>query len=768
MVMVGVLLPAGTLGAQESGANITFRARGYSDNNAELLELEINGEVVETFTMSDGFRTYVHPVGSRTTISRLRLNFINDATFGRRHPNNRTIRVDYIEVDGERIQTSDADTKAKGVNGRIGDRCRAEIAGYERERLHCNGYFEYGDAVGLTVGPVVEPPVDDGDYYVSTSGLNSNTGRSPEQAFATIERAIFAASPNDKILVEAGTYRQGEILVYKPVTLQAYGGDVWIKGSADISNGWASSGSQWVYDGWDTNHCRGAAGECSTYPIDYEKNPYAFHPDMLFIDGVPLVEVGSRSELDSDAYDRAGYLGRFYVDQTNARIFVNRDPRGSLVESALRTHAFKIPASGSGTTLDGLNVTHFASGSNWSTGTNASIYVAGKDVSIVNSDIVWNASYGLFINPSGNSGLAGGYVVENNNISMNGMNGAVVRSIHNSRFVSNTFANNNSERWNIDTATEPQTDGTVSSATVAAVKVGGHSSGLIFDNNTFEANASHGWWCDVGCTDVKFTNNVVAENVKSGVFYEISSDAIFANNIISRNGEGGLWVAESNGVKIYNNVIEDNHLYNVWFYEGKRHDAASLGFNNTPTDMAIFEADNVTFGLADIEFGNNVVSSDNSNGVLETSTNNGQAVWWSDVFRADNGGEDGAGSIQDTEGFNAKFDYFDCNPTYRSDSSVPRTLIEWYGRNEVGLPAPGQYESSFTQLNLAEGNSFQSNALLVEDVATNPFYTLDRTSWTFAHVDKPALTGCVVTPAEVTDVLGVPAGLNTAGLVEID
>ncbi|MFT7475987.1 MAG: parallel beta-helix repeat protein [Verrucomicrobiales bacterium] len=758
-------------GYAQSESEISFRGRGYANDDAELIELEINGQVVETFTMRDRMEIYTHTVTAPATISSLQLNYINDANFGRRHPNNRNVKVDYIEVDGQRIQSSADDTRLKGVLRGDGNRCRAEISGDSRERLDCNGYFNYGDAVGMVLtGSSAPPSAPVGDFYVSTGGNDSNSGLSPSAPFATIARAISAASPNDKILIEGGTYRQGEILVYKPVTLEAYGaGDVWVKGSLDISNGWSRAGDNWVYNGWTKDFCRGPAGDCSSFPIDYTLNPYSFHADMVFFDGTPLIEVGSVGELDSSSYDRDGYVGRFTVDQNANRIYTNIDPRGRLVESAVSEFGFKIQTGGSGSTLDGINVTHIGSSSRWSTATHAAVYIGGDKVTIRNSKIVWNASYGLFINPfTPNANVDGsGYILENNDFSHNGMNGVVVREMHDSSFVGNTFDDNNIERWNVDSASSPQDDGTTNSATLAAIKIGSHSSGLIFDGNTFTNNYSHGWWCDVGCSDITFINNIVFSNYRAGVFYEISSHAILANNIISRNGGAGLWLAESNDVTVYNNVIEDNHIANVWFFEGKRHDAVSLGFNDGFDDMAKFAADEVTFALDGIDFGNNILSNDNANGTYDVGNNNGQAVWWSDVFRADNKGESGVGSNQDTEGFNAKFDYFDCNAVYRSDSAIPRVLIEWYGEDEIDIPPPGKYNNSFSQFNQGEQNSFQANARLVQNVATNPFYVLNRTTWQFSHVNRSQLSGCRTTPVAVTNALGIAAGLNTAGLVDV-
>jgi hypothetical protein len=45
------------------------------------------------------------------------------------------------------------------------------------------------------------------DWYVAVSGSDSNGGRSPDEAFATIARAAFLAQPGDTVLVGKGTYK---------------------------------------------------------------------------------------------------------------------------------------------------------------------------------------------------------------------------------------------------------------------------------------------------------------------------------------------------------------------------------------------------------------------------------------------------------------------------------------------------------------------------------------------------------------------------------
>jgi hypothetical protein len=55
--------------------------------------------------------------------------------------------------------------------------------------------------------PIPDPSPVVGDWYVSPSGSDNNSGKTPSNAFATVTRAAVAARPGDVVVVADGTYR---------------------------------------------------------------------------------------------------------------------------------------------------------------------------------------------------------------------------------------------------------------------------------------------------------------------------------------------------------------------------------------------------------------------------------------------------------------------------------------------------------------------------------------------------------------------------------
>ena len=116
---------------------IKVRARGHT--GSETGQLQINGEVVATFTnMSSSMADYTHEVTKPTVISSLRFNFVNDN-------GKRDITLDYIDVDGQRYETESNQTRSLGI-WTNSTRCSE---GYKQSQfVACNGWVEFEAAVG--------------------------------------------------------------------------------------------------------------------------------------------------------------------------------------------------------------------------------------------------------------------------------------------------------------------------------------------------------------------------------------------------------------------------------------------------------------------------------------------------------------------------------------------------------------------------------------------------------------------------------------------
>lgn len=105
--------------------NIVIRAQGA--NGDEILELEIDGTVVATWTMTTSFVEYSYDGASEGVF---RVNYTNDAT-------DRDVVLDWLSVDGVTYQAEDQTINTSYyANGSCG-------GGSHSDQMHCNGYVEF-------------------------------------------------------------------------------------------------------------------------------------------------------------------------------------------------------------------------------------------------------------------------------------------------------------------------------------------------------------------------------------------------------------------------------------------------------------------------------------------------------------------------------------------------------------------------------------------------------------------------------------------------
>jgi len=98
----------------------------------------------------------------------------------------------------------------------------------------------------------------------------------------------------------------------------------------------------------------------------------------------------------------------------------------------------------------------------------------------------------------------------------------------------------------------------------------GHGQKIVGTSNvTFRRNWSHhnndGIWYDTDNTGALIEDNLVEDNWREGIFYEISTSAIIRNNVIRRSNDTGILISTSKNVEAYGNTLEDN-FRGVQFY----------------------------------------------------------------------------------------------------------------------------------------------------------------------------------------------------------
>ena len=117
-------------------SEIEVRARG--DEGTELFNLIIEGEVVETFAVTQQFQSFRYTTRGPVSPSEVRIEFINDE-FDAANSVDANLVVDFITIDGKTYQTESPDVFSTGswvADGVVPGFGRGEI-------LHSNGYFQF-------------------------------------------------------------------------------------------------------------------------------------------------------------------------------------------------------------------------------------------------------------------------------------------------------------------------------------------------------------------------------------------------------------------------------------------------------------------------------------------------------------------------------------------------------------------------------------------------------------------------------------------------
>ena len=106
----------------------------------------------------------------------------------------------------------------------------------------CKNSEPGGDPNLLTWINCTGTDIDTTTYYVSTTGDNANSGRSPATAFKTLGRAFTIIRPGGTIRILAGTYYEGIVLsicgnASIPITVEGYQGIPVLDGQGVIAMG---------------------------------------------------------------------------------------------------------------------------------------------------------------------------------------------------------------------------------------------------------------------------------------------------------------------------------------------------------------------------------------------------------------------------------------------------------------------------------------------------------------------------------------------------
>lgn len=400
-----------------------------------------------------------------------------------------------------------------------------------------------GPAAGGSSLPRVEPvayPVPEGAVFVAPTGSDTAPGTAA-QPLRTLARAVVVVPAAGTVVLRQGDYRESAGSIAKPLTLQSYPNERATLNGSVVVTGWVPQGSLWRKNNWTYDPPR---GRCPPKSIDKATNALACYSDMVFVDGVPLVQVASLAEVGA---------GKFYADLAANTLDIGSDPEGRTVEASVHQRAFELNAGSDGSVIRGISVSQYGPAYQ-----DPMVRIRANRVTFADNVVTRSAMFGLGVSGEGIS-------VQNNTIEGNGLVGIGGYGPRNLLLEGNTLRANNAERFALGWE--------AAGAKLLAAK------GMVVRDNVFENNLGKGFWCDGSCYDLTFVRNRLTDN-DIGFFYEISHRALVASNLFTGNRSKSVSIGSSSSVSVWNNTFVSQGV-GVHVYQDVRTQSP------TPADVAL-------------------------------------------------------------------------------------------------------------------------------------------------------------------------------------
>ncbi len=370
--------------------------------------------------------------------------------------------------------------------------------------------------------------IPSGAIFVSPSGSDSNSGTQASPV-KTVNAAVSKASSGKTIVLRGGTYHESvTVASNKVVTIQNYPGEVvWFDGSKQISN-WTKSGSVWVTSGWTAEFGASMGGDAAFKARFIGTNPMAADPDMVFVNGTALKQVGSASAVGP---------GQFAVNDAANTITIGTDPGGKDVRASDLAQAINL--SGPGSVLQGVGVRRYANP--YEKAGAVRIGSAGGTVrNVIIQDV---ATIGLSM--TNNNKL-----IDRVTIQRAGQVGIAGHQTDNSTISNSIVSNNNAEHFK---------DAPVS----GGIKITAARTMTVKNVDASNNNEGSGIWFDVSSYNLNIVNNTANGNGKHGIEVEVSDKGIIANNQAINGGEDGIILFNAGNFKVFNNEVGGSSLFGI-------------------------------------------------------------------------------------------------------------------------------------------------------------------------------------------------------------
>jgi len=426
-------------------------------------------------------------------------------------------------------------------------------------------------------------PVPASALFVATNGTGTAPGTSTAP-LASIQGAIDAAPSGTTIVIRGGSYHESLVIPKgKALTLQPYPNEsVWLDGSRAVSS-WTSDGASWStpwtvsFDSSPT-YTRGAPdGTDVGWSFVNAAHPLAAHPDQLWLDGAPLVQVGSRADLRP---------GTFFVDEAAGRLYLGSDPNGHAVRASDTVKAATIL--GADSVVRGIGIRRFAP----SVPDMGAVTVQAAGVTLENLAITDNATTGLSVDAAGVS-------LKHLTVSRNGMLGIHADFSDGLVATGLLVTDNNTEHFN--------------RAPVAGGMKITRSRQLSVTGSAFLRNEGNALWFDESTYGGTVASNDIVDNGGNGLVIELSSLFTVANNVVAGSGIAGILISDSNQAQLWNNTVTGNNR-DVNIVQGDRR-ASDLSVPGHDPRQVLPDP-TVTWITGRITLHNNVLANSTGNCVL--------------------------------------------------------------------------------------------------------------------------------------------------------
>lgn len=381
------------------------------------------------------------------------------------------------------------------------------------------------------------------DPNLPTLSTDDQSGRITKR---TVAEAVYQAFDNRSqdlsthIIIKPGIYREQVRIIGRwqgmaPILIE--GGQGVVLSGADVWGGWEPISQNpmiyarhWPYDWGFAPNPWEAFGEYA------QMQPIIQRREMIFVDGIPLRQVLSFSELTE---------GAFFVDEGADRIliwpFENIDMRAALIEVAVRPELLFFDGVYN-VAIRGVTFQHAAS-----TADGAPLSFWGcQNILIEDSAFIWNNWKGLVVRECSD------VRIRNSRMDNNGDGGMTIQKITN-LYVENVSARRNNWRGAVG-------DWRGWSSGQKFLNIHG---GLI-RNFVAEDNASIGLWLDYDNVDVVVEGARLCRNYAAGLLIEANigpitvRDSEICANYAEDDFAGGLYATHSENIILQNNIIYGN------------------------------------------------------------------------------------------------------------------------------------------------------------------------------------------------------------------